>query len=352
MNTKEIIEIINTYGTDEQIQSFYKIFNKIMAMTNDIKKEILNKMQESVMSDEIDTDLETYLDDIKVIKKFVRSIKDTKSNLRYDTSMVQETLIKNFILYLTDYYDCPECYEKLESTESYYHSDDFSSSKSIDTLYCSKCRKRFVHYEIANNINFDKTNIELKYDYFSVLSPFDVIVISNISFCTSRNHDIEDKNALLKIILPDGQIQSMIVALAYCKTCNKYYMLKYHYDQLDGIPICEIVDNTKESSKNQNKDFGDKPSKLNNLGYNVNCVEKLTDIQRHTILALQLESQGMTKSEILSYLQFQINKFSPRVNCQSAVAKWRRDMKFVSDYKIGESEISGKIEKFILRYIV
>lgn len=358
MNINALIEIINEYADEKDLSNIHKHFSELIDDLRAVKSNIIDKVNLINQSDEIDDSSIRMNDDIVIIKSDIIKLKELKSKINSEMSDERDNSFietdnnsKNIKLYLTDEDLCPACDVKLKDTITHFTPQSINGKikSSINTMFCEACRRYFVNYLDIDGINFDKTNIELCYDYFNIIDLYDVIVVSNILSCSSKGHHIKDVTALLKIILPDGQIKSIVVTLAYCEECNRYFMMKYNYELLEGVPICEIIDETKEATSNK-KEFGGKASKLNNLGYNVNCIENLSDIQRRIILALQLESQSMTKSEIESYLHFQIEKFSSRENCKTAITKWKSDLEYVSKYKVGEGYISGKINKFILKY--
>jgi hypothetical protein len=76
--------------------------------------------------------------------------------------------------------------------------------------------------------------------------------------CNNENHNIIDIIAKLRIVFPNGKIDFYYVPAAYCKDCNKYFMLKKDFDDVKkhGTILCEIIGTEKSllhiSSKNIN----------------------------------------------------------------------------------------------------
>ena len=71
-------------------------------------------------------------------------------------------------------------------------------------------------------------------------------------------------------------------------------------------------------------------------GYNVSQVEGLSTVRRQKILAVMIDNNILSKSEIISYLDFFINQRAGRRNMELAISKWEADREFVEQYRIGE----------------
>ena len=69
-------------------------------------------------------------------------------------------------------------------------------------------------------------------------------------------------------------------------------------------------------------------------GYTVSKEYDLMEITRHKILANLIDNKIMTKSAIISYLDFFISQHN-NPKYQMAVGKWELDRDFVRDYKVG-----------------
>lgn len=76
-------------------------------------------------------------------------------------------------------------------------------------------------------------------------------------------------------------------------------------------------------------------------GYNVSQQEGLTTTRRHKILAVLIDNHIMTKSEILSYLDFFINQRQSQHKYEKAIEKWNIDKEFVDEYKAGRYTTIG-----------
>lgn len=77
-------------------------------------------------------------------------------------------------------------------------------------------------------------------------------------------------------------------------------------------------------------------SVLMQYGYTVSQTEGLSATSRQKILAVIIDNRIMTKSEIISYLDFFISQRSSRSNMEIAISKWEADREFVENYRLGE----------------
>ena len=75
-------------------------------------------------------------------------------------------------------------------------------------------------------------------------------------------------------------------------------------------------------------------------GYNVSKVEGLSNESRQKILAIIIDNKILSKTEIISYLDFFINQRLSLNNMKDAVAKWKEDRKFVENYK---NDVYGQV---------
>lgn len=76
-------------------------------------------------------------------------------------------------------------------------------------------------------------------------------------------------------------------------------------------------------------------SLLMQYGYNVSQTEGFTTTGRQKILAVIIDNKIMSKSEIISYIDFFISQRSSNSRMEVAISKWEADREFVENYKIG-----------------
>ena len=168
---------------------------------------------------------------------------------------------------------------------------------------------------------------EIKYKAF--------VVRSTTMRCTNRQHHIENIQAVVTVITPLGDLVTRQIPASYCRECNVYFLMENTYTKLKtiGIPFCRVTDH--ETWIKQNTGVGcmklAKESVLMQYGYNVSQKEDLSSMQRQTILQSIVENGILSKSEVVSYLNYFINQ---RINRDTdmydvAISKWREDRDFI-----------------------
>lgn len=364
MLSDELIAILKKYAESNQDEIFKinQSINQITQSLKTIRSDMSRQLQTILDSDDINDNGESLLNDINSLKRQISNINasiiEVKQYVPYNDIIEFNDKI---YVYLVSDGICPICNEKLESHSIHYQVKVSGQilNATIKWYKCPVCGKLFALYEDIEDFNTSNTNIEFNTRFLQKLSMYeDVYVLTNISMCTSSNHVINDISCILPIILSDGTIDIIEVELAYCETCNKYIMLKYTYDNLPGVPICKIIDETKNVHPIEKENFcyGDSESKLSKYGYNVNCVDKLTDEQRHTILSVQIITQNMQRSEIISIISKNIANGEKRIQQKykkdwtNAVKKWKADREFVSNIDIDKCHNAINVNRIILKY--
>ncbi len=160
--------------------------------------------------------------------------------------------------------------------------------------------------------------------------------------CWNKNHHAIDITATVYVMSRNPEKadkMAVSVSAGYCSECNIYYIMESGYEKLKnlGIPMCRISDE-KHYKKSQ---FGNgmklsQESILMQYGYNVNQSEGLSERVRHKILASLIDNKVMTKSDIVSYLEFFISQRQSQPKYEVAISKWEEDKEFVNDYRIGD----------------
>lgn len=173
----------------------------------------------------------------------------------------------------------------------------------------------------------------------------DFVVRRNVFRCMHMDHILENVNAAIDLINKDGKIIHTTVSAGYCRECNTYFIMESTFQNLKnrGTPICRISDE-KAYLKGASSVNGMKlasESLLMQYGYNVSQLEGLTMTRRHKILAVLIDNNIMTKSEIISYLDFFINQRQSRHMFEKAIEKWNIDKEFVDEYKAGRYSTIG-----------
>lgn len=167
----------------------------------------------------------------------------------------------------------------------------------------------------------------------------DFLVRGNVFKCMHSAHKVVDLTAVVKVINHDGSEQLVKIAAGYCAECNVYFIMESTYQMLKsmGVVLCRICDE-KSYMKNiwVNGMQLAQESVLMQFGYTVSQEEGLYSHQRHRILAAMIDYKVLSKSEIISYLDFFISQRHGQRKYEMAISKWEMDRDFVRDYRSGE----------------
>ncbi len=370
MFPEEVIEILQKYqdSNRSQIICINKNISEIITHLEKINENIAYQLHEHLTMRDISGTKEL-LNDSSILIEYINSIKAIgifKLNVDQNTIIeeISEELApifeKKVYSYLVSDDICPFCNVKLINHPIFYQRiiNNKINNENVSWYKCPACGKLFVLDYDAEDFDFNKTNIVCNNEHWNKVQFNDAIVVSNINKCSKHNHKIEDLKCELPIIDENGEIIYQTVPIIHCNTCKKYIMLKSFYDNLKGIPLCMIIDETYTNSFSENDFYYGEGSgsKLKQYGYNVNCNDNLTIEQRHTILKMLLLAKYITKGEIYSILDTNIKRGSNRNESKrdwsKAVGKWQSDKKYVEDIDLDEEIKKINIDKLILKYIV
>lgn len=166
----------------------------------------------------------------------------------------------------------------------------------------------------------------------------DFVVRRNVFKCMHNKHEIDNVVAMINID-NDGKKQQIKISAGYCSQCKVYFILDSTYQNLKkkGMILCRITDEKKYmKGAYVNGMRLAQESVLMQYGYTVSQTEGLSATSRQKILAVIIDNRIMTKSEIISYLDFFISQRSSRSNMEIAISKWEADREFVENYRLGE----------------
>ena len=287
---EDIVCTILKYGNKNNIKQLNKSIDDIQSLLSNINYEILKKLKDIMSKSSIDTNKENELfTDSQTIRKYLSTIQ------------------------LID-----------------YDEDDPDINNSPQTASSNGTLK-----DIAGvDINFA-----------------DVIVLSNINYCTYKGHGVDDVMSHIPTFTPDGKIKYIDMNLTYCNQCDKYIMLKSDFKSISGIIACEVVDETTSYNYNNSDsiEISQSESLLYKYGYNVKTKENISDKQRHLILAAVIESGILTRDQICSHLGTLIERGSKIDRWKLATQKWTQDRQYVKKYNSSHlPEIL--LNKVILKY--
>lgn len=173
----------------------------------------------------------------------------------------------------------------------------------------------------------------------------DFVIRRNVFKCMHNNHSLEDIDAVVKIMNKNAEIEEITVAAGYCRKCNMFFMMESTYQHLrrKGVVVFRAVDEKNYLSQNYlNGKLLAQESILMQFGYSVSQTEGLSEERRHKILSVLVDNHIMTKSEIISYLDFFINQRKSD-KFAMAVAKWTIDRNYIRNYKVGEYSKIGVV---------
>lgn len=172
-----------------------------------------------------------------------------------------------------------------------------------------------------------------------------IVVRRNIFKCMHNKHSIEDVDAVVRIMNRNAEIEETVVSAGYCKECDIFFMMESTYQQLRkrGAVVFRAVDEKNYLNRNyMNGKILAQESVLMQFGYSVSQSEGLSETRRHKILSVLVDNHILTKSEIISYLDFFINQ-RRNEKFAMAVAKWTIDRNYIRNYKIGEYSRIGVV---------
>lgn len=287
---EDIVCTILKYGNKNDIKQLNKSIDDIQLLLSNINYEILKKLKDVMSKSSIDTNKENELfTDSQTIRKYLSTMQ------------------------LID-----------------YEEDNPDINNSPQTASSNGTLK-----DIAGvDINFA-----------------DVIVLSNINYCTYKGHSVDDVIAHIPTFTPDGKIKYIDMNLTYCNQCDKYIMLKSDFKSISGIIACEVIDETTSYNYNNSDsiEISQSESLLYKYGYNVKTKENISDKQRHLILAAVIESGILTRDQICSHLDTLIERGSKIDKWKLATQKWTQDRQYVKKYNSSHlPEIL--LNKVILKY--
>ena len=166
----------------------------------------------------------------------------------------------------------------------------------------------------------------------------DFVVRENVFKCMHNKHKIDNVVAMINID-DNGKRKQIKISAGYCSQCKIYFIMDSTYQNLKkkGMVLCRVTDkkNYMKSGYINGMKLAQE-SLLMQYGYNVSQMEGLTATGRQKILAVIIDNKIMSKSEIISYIDFFISQRSSNSRMGVAISKWEADREFVENYKIGQ----------------
>lgn len=167
----------------------------------------------------------------------------------------------------------------------------------------------------------------------------DFVVRRSVFKCMHSKHKIRNLVAAVSVMDKDDHENLIRVSAGYCENCKIYFMMDSTYINLKskGIIMCRVCDE-KNYMKNYNVAGMTLASEsiLMQYGYTVNQIDGLGAKRRQKILAIIIDKGILSKSEVISYLDFFISQRQTQSKYQVAISKWEDDREFVEEYNVGE----------------
>ena len=216
----------------------------------------------------------------------------------------------------------------LNSIEANHISKELQS-KAKEATTSNKKHVYLVKYDAENEVpqaNAQPNTIQMK----------DFVVRRSTFKCKYQNHTLQNINAQISIINKSGDIVQTTIPAGYCSNCKMFFILQSTYENLKkkGTLICRLSDDKSYLSSGQyvNSMSLAHESLLMQYGYNVSQTTGLTSKERQKILALLIDNHIMSKTEIISYLDFFISQRKNQKCYMNAIEKWENDRHFVTNY--------------------
>lgn len=359
MFPEEINQILEKHQSNNinELFAIKENIRDIIFQLKTIRTNLATELKNLTDSDSITGDEDSLLNDLKILRKYITSF-DNIANDNNSITEVGDSINTHDNIHLYLCYDelCPSCNWKMVETTILYRISKPTNKefKSLLTYKCSVCGRYFVTDFELKRTNLKDSNIILHEDFYekSEINFSDVIVLSTVTTCKSKRHNITDITAQIPIINNEGNIIYQNLNIAYCRECNKYIMLKEDFKSINGVIACQIIDQTSLLTKDRDGDeikFDLGESVLYKYGYNVKAQENLSSKQRHLILSMVVEANIMSRGEVCSHLDTLIERGNKIPSWKNATDKWKQDRYYINSYNVNNLP-KVIFDRIILKY--
>ena len=270
---------------------------------------------------------------------------------------IKEGYIETIPVGTTIYYGDPtyhKCqFDKRELVKRIYFIFRPGGTQTVTELYCctgcgayyaiSQKSSLFQLYDVKHAATTQTQRYEQPLKERPVYREFgfaDFLTRSTVHTCSAAGHDLVDIQVGIKIMKKDFSIDRIVVPAVYCKDCDRYFILESEYQDLDckGRILCNVVEEDYwTSSINKDFSFLNPESLLYKMGYNVSSNNALSMKERHLILKAALNNGLLTRAEIVSHLDYLINRSKNRgASFDHAISKWKADREYIR--KVSEKD--------------
>lgn len=149
--------------------------------------------------------------------------------------------------------------------------------------------------------------------------------------CSRNKHPVIATTFISDFALTAGKLA---LPVHFCEKCNKYFIGRITLDQFEKNYGKLLVEKRKMSDEEDTFTGFKEESRLFQLGYNVS--DGRPDAERQQLLLALLQKKKISYLEMVQCIELNIRTHS---HTPQAIAKWKRDLKFIGEYVIGsESE--------------
>lgn len=204
-----------------------------------------------------------------------------------------------------------------------------------------------------------RADVSEKKETVSNIMAKDFVVRRAVFKCRHNNHNVQDIKAVFTTINRLGTVNKTTIPAGYCPQCGMYFIMESTYQRIkrSGVPICRTMDEKAYILNNQGSGTSSysvlaQESVLKQFGYSVSQSDDLPQIQRKKILAAIVDNGVLTKSGIISYLDYFINNRKNQRNkdgsqkYRTAIKRWEDDRDFIRSYKTGSYK-EVKIQRIV-----
>lgn len=187
------------------------------------------------------------------------------------------------------------------------------------------------------------------FDDVEVIPNQNVSVASNMFYCNSKNHNVEDVMGILEVIDKNCCVKKIGVPIFYCKNCNKHYLFRtdFYWGRKQGILICKLI---KEEKKISVGDFDLRSeSDLKWFGYTVDKNHDYSAEYRQALLQRLIDVNAISKYQVISLLDFFIAFHENNPIFDDACYKWREDRNFIAFGDLNKKKYTIKIDSITYR---
>lgn len=277
-------------------------------------------------------------DEVKrILEKYNKEVAEEISNINRATEKIIDELnsVSNVLV---------------DELASYAKNTGFSNTdKEVELLQDSQVLRKYI----SSIALMDFRSEIIKDNDDNRLNIYSVIVLNSTLKCSYNHHSCIDVVAKIPVLINDEEIVLYPVTASYCLDCKRYSILKEDFNQISGIVMCKVIDETSNYSKvtEDEIDIEQKRSLLYEYGYNVQSKRNISSKQRHIILASVIESNLMTRRQISDHLTTLIERGSKIPKWKDATNKWKQDKHFVQTYKT-ENLPSFIFDEIVLKYSI